>query len=78
VHAPNLAGLFGKPVPLSNGTTVVADERYVRDSILLPEREVAAGYAPIMPSFAGQISEDDIIDLIAYIKSLADTREHPK
>ena len=78
VHAPNLAGLFGKPVPLSNGTTVVADERYVRDSILLPEREVAAGYAPIMPSFAGQISEDDIIDLIAYIKSLADTKERPK
>jgi cytochrome c oxidase subunit 2 len=78
VHAPNLAGLYGRPVPLADGTTVIADERYVRDSILLPAREVAAGYAPIMPSFAGQISEDDILDLIAYIKSLADTRERPK
>ncbi|HSC22473.1 MAG TPA: cytochrome c oxidase subunit II [Casimicrobiaceae bacterium] len=78
VHAPNLAGLYGRPVPLSDGTTVVADERYVRDSILLPRREVAAGYAPIMPSFAGQISEDDILDLIAYIKSLADTSERPR
>ena len=57
VHAPNLAGLFGRPVPLADGTTVIADERYVRDSILLPKKEVAAGYAPIMPSFAGQIAK---------------------
>ena len=78
VHAPNLAGLFGRPVPLSDGTTVVADERYIRDSILLPAREVAAGYAPIMPSFAGRIGEDDILDLIAYVKSLADTKERPR
>ena len=78
VHAPNLAGLFGRPVPLADGTTVVADERYVRDSILLPQKEVTAGYAPIMPSFAGQIGEDDILDLIAYIKSLAPTKERPR
>jgi cytochrome c oxidase subunit 2 len=78
VHAPNLAGLFGKPVPLSDGSTVIADERYVRDSILVPAKEVAAGYAPIMPSFAGQIDDDQILDLIAYIKSLADAKERPK
>ena len=78
VHAPNLAGVYGRPVPLSDGTTVVADERYIRDSILLPRKEVAAGYAPIMPSFTGQIGEDDILDLIAYIKSLASTKERPK
>jgi cytochrome c oxidase subunit 2 len=78
VHAPNLAGVFGKPVPLSNGTTVVADERYVRDSILVPTKEVAAGYPPIMPSFAGQIDEEGFLDLIAYIKSLAEVKEQPR
>jgi cytochrome c oxidase subunit II len=78
VHAPNLAGIFGKPVPRADGTTVIADERYIRDSILLPAKEVVAGYEPIMPSFAGQIGEDDILDLIAYIKSLADTKERPR
>lgn len=78
VHAPNLAGVFGKPVPLSNGTTVIADERYVRDSILVPTKEVAAGYAPIMPSFAGQIDDEGILDLIAYIKSLAEVKERPR
>jgi len=78
VHAPNLAGLYGGSVPLSDGSTVIADERYIRDSILLPRKEVVAGYAPIMPSFAGQIGEEDILDLIAYIKSLAGTRERPR
>jgi cytochrome c oxidase subunit 2 len=78
VHAPNLAGIFGKPVPLSDGTTTIADERYIRDSILLPRKEVAAGYEPIMPSFAGQISEEDILDLIAYIRSLAGQTERPR
>ncbi len=71
VHAPSLEGLYGRPVPLSNGQMVVADDRYIRDSILLPAREVAAGYAPIMPSFAGQISEDDLLDLLAYIRNLS-------
>ena len=72
VHAPSLESIFGRPVPLSDGTTVIADERYLRDSILLPAKEIAAGYAPIMPSFAGQVSEADLLDLIAYTKSLAD------
>ncbi|MDQ6621358.1 MAG: cytochrome c oxidase subunit II [Pseudomonadota bacterium] len=71
VHAPSLDGLYGRPVPLADGRVVTADERYLRDSILLPQKEVAAGYEPIMPSFAGQIDEDDLLDLIAYIKSLA-------
>jgi len=78
VHAPNLAGLFGRIVPLADGSTVIADERYVRDSILVPTKEVAAGYEPIMPSFAGQIRAEEILDLIAYIKSLANTRERPR
>jgi cytochrome c oxidase subunit II len=77
VHAPPLEGLFGRPVPLQDGRIVTADERYIRDSILLPKREIAAGYLPLMPSFAGQIDEDDVLKLIAYIKSLADKRAAP-
>ena len=50
---------------------VTADERYLRDSILLPKAEVAAGYPDIMPSFAGQIREEDLVRIVAYIKSLA-------
>ena len=69
VRAPNLAGVFGSPVPLSDGSVVVADERYVRDSILDPKREVAAGYQPVMPTFAGQVGEDDLAKLVAYIQS---------
>jgi cytochrome c oxidase subunit 2 len=56
----------------------VADEAYLRDSILLPRKEIAAGYAPIMPSFTGQIGESDLFDLIAYIRSLADTGKRPR
>jgi cytochrome c oxidase subunit 2 len=70
VRAPNLNGVFGSPVPLSDGRVVVADERYVRDSILNPKAEVAAGYAPVMPTFAGQIGEDDLARLVAYIQSI--------
>jgi cytochrome c oxidase subunit 2 len=78
VHAPNLAGVYGKPVPLSDGTTVIADDRYIRDSILLPQKEIAAGYEPIMPSFAGQIGDEEIMDLTAYIRSLANATERPR
>jgi cytochrome c oxidase subunit II len=77
VHAPPLEGIFGRPVPLQDGSIVTADERYIRDSILLPKREIAAGYPPVMPSFAGQIDEADVLKLIAYIKSLADKRPTP-
>jgi cytochrome c oxidase subunit 2 len=71
VRAPSLVGLYGGPVPLSNGTVVTADDRYLHDSIVLPDQQIVAGYAPIMPSFAGQIDEEGILKLIAYIKSLA-------
>jgi cytochrome c oxidase subunit 2 len=70
VRAPSLDGIYGKPVPLSDGRVVIADERYLRDSILRPRSDVAAGYQPVMPSFAGRISEDDLIRIVAYIKSL--------
>ena len=70
VRAPNLHGVFGGPVPLSDGSVVIADEAYVRDSILDPKGQVAAGYAPVMPTFAGQIGEDDLAKLVAYIESI--------
>ena len=72
MRAPPLEGLYGKSVPLQDGTFAVADERYIRDAILRPRAQVPAGYAPLMPSFAGRISEDELIRIIAYIKSLAD------
>jgi cytochrome c oxidase subunit 2 len=70
VRAPNLNGVFGSPVPLSDGSVVIADARYVRDSILDPKGQVAAGYAPIMPTFKGQIGEDDLAKLVAYVESI--------
>jgi cytochrome c oxidase subunit II len=71
VHAPDLSHLYGRTIPLADGSFVRADERYLRDSILLPSKEIAAGYADDMPSFAGRASEEDLLELIEYIKSLA-------
>ncbi|MBA2919455.1 cytochrome c oxidase subunit II [Sphingomonas sp. MAH-20] len=70
VRAPDLNGVYGGPVALQDGRVVSADERYVRDSILMPKSEVAAGYDPVMPSFAGQVGEDDLAKLVAYVQSL--------
>jgi cytochrome c oxidase subunit 2 len=74
VRAPSLEGLFGFAVPLADGRTVVADERYLHDSILTPGTEIVAGYADLMPSYAGIIGEDDLVKLVAYIESLAAER----
>jgi cytochrome c oxidase subunit 2 len=68
VHAPDLRGVFGRTVHLSDGRAVVADEAYLRDSILLPKRDVVAGYEPIMPSFQGQVDEAGLAALIAFLK----------
>jgi cytochrome c oxidase subunit 2 len=69
-RGPNLAGLYGNKAMLSDGTEVLVDDAYLRNSILNPSAQIAAGYAPIMPTFQGQISEDGLIDLVEYIKSL--------
>jgi cytochrome c oxidase subunit II len=69
-RGPNLIGVFGKPVQLEDGRTVIADENYVRESILVPAAKVVSGFKPIMPSFQGQVSEDQLNSLVAYIKSL--------
>jgi cytochrome c oxidase subunit 2 len=70
VRAPPLEGVYGKPVPLQTGQVVTADEGYLRDSILLPNVQIAAGYQPLMPSFQGKVTEEELLELIAYIKSL--------
>ena len=70
VRAPPLEGIYGKPVPLQSGHVVTADESYIRDSILLPQKDVVAGYAPVMPTFQGRISEEELMQIIAYIRSL--------
>ncbi|UCI29337.1 cytochrome c oxidase subunit II [Mesorhizobium sp. B4-1-4] len=71
VRAPSLAGIFGRPVALANQQTVIADERYLRDSILVPNKEIAAGYEPVMPSFDGLVDEGELQMLLAYLKSLS-------
>lgn len=69
-HAPLLQGLYRKPVPLADGTMVTADDQYLRDSILQPARQITAGYDNIMPSFSGHLSEQEIMQLIAYVKAI--------
>jgi len=69
-RAPDLTGLFGKRVRLQGGATVTADEGYIRESILDPAAQVVEGWQPIMPVFKGLVSEEGLLDLIAYVKSL--------
>jgi cytochrome c oxidase subunit 2 len=69
-RAPVLDGLFGRSVALVDGRTIPVDESYVRESILSPAAKVVQGYQPIMPTFKDQISEEEIVQLIKYIKDL--------
>jgi cytochrome c oxidase subunit 2 len=66
-----LGGLFGRPVELEGARAVVADENYLRESIVDPRAKKVKGYQPIMPTFQGQISEEGLLQLVAYIKSLS-------
>ncbi|WP_428375752.1 cytochrome c oxidase subunit II [Lichenicoccus sp.] len=70
VRAPSLAGLFGSPVPLAAGGTILADDGYIRDKILDPDRNLIAGYRQLMPVFKGTIDEGEMMALVSYIKSL--------
>ncbi len=69
-RGPSLAGLFGKPVRLQDGKTIIADENYLRESIVNPQAKIVTGYQPIMPTFKGLVSEEGILQIIAYLKSL--------
>ena len=70
-RGPNLVGAFGKSVLLEDGRTIAADENYVRESILNPTAKVVSGFRPIMPTFQGIVSEEQVNALVAYIKSLS-------
>jgi cytochrome c oxidase subunit 2 len=76
-QGPALAGLFGKTVKLQGGATVIADEDYLRESILDPRAKIVSGYQPIMPTFKGLVSEEGLLQLIAYIKSLHTAERKP-
>jgi cytochrome c oxidase subunit 2 len=69
-RGPVLDGLLGKTVALQSGEMVVADEAYLRESILNPSAKITAGYQPIMPTFQGLVSEEQLLQLIEYVKSL--------
>jgi len=69
-RGPVLAGFYGKTRPLVNGQSVVVDDNYIRESILNPTAKIAAGFQPLMPTFQGQVSEDDLIRLLSYVKSI--------
>ncbi len=73
---PAFAGLFGKPVKLTDGQTVIANDAYIRESILYPTSQIVHGYPPIMPTFKGQVSEEQVLQLTAYIKSLGSTERN--
>ena len=70
-RGPVLAGIFGRPVQLQNGEAVPADEQYLRESILQPSAKVTAGYQPVMPAFQGIVTEEQLLALIEYVKSLS-------
>ena len=69
-RGPVLEGLFGNSVTLQSGETVTVDEAYVRESILTPSAKIAAGFQPIMPTFQGLVTEEQLLELIEYVKSL--------
>lgn len=70
-RGPVLVGLYGSTVTLSDNSTVTADENYIRESILNPQAKLVKGFGPIMPTFQGQVNEDDLLKLLAYIRSLS-------
>ena len=72
-RGPVLNGVAGKPVQLLDGSTVIADDNYLRESIMNPQAKIVAGYQPLMPTFQGLVNEEGLLQLIAYIKSLPGT-----
>jgi len=73
-RGPSLAGVYGRPVKLEDGRTVTADENYIRESILDPGAKIVDGYQPIMPTFQGLVSEEQLNALVAYVKSLSSVK----
>jgi cytochrome c oxidase subunit 2 len=69
-RGPSLAGVYGSKLTLTDGRQILVDDAYLRDAILNPSEHVTAGFAPIMPTYQGQISEDGLIDLVEFIKNM--------
>lgn len=72
-RGPSLNGLFGTEVTLASGETVVADDDYIRESIVNPQAKIVQGYTPLMPTFKNSLSQEDIFQLVTYIRGLAET-----
>jgi cytochrome c oxidase subunit 2 len=70
-RCPSLVNVYGSTVKLAGGATVKADEAYLRESILQPNAKIVAGYQPVMPTFQGLVTEEGVLQLVEYIKSLA-------
>ncbi len=70
-RGPTLEGIYGKMIPLVDGTSVPAEDTYLRESIVRPGAKIVAGYQNLMPTFEGQLSEEELNDLVAYIKTLS-------
>jgi cytochrome c oxidase subunit 2 len=73
-RGPDLAGLFGGDVRLAGGGRTKFDADYVRESLLAPNAKIAEGFQPLMPSYQGQISEEHVLALVAYIESIGAQR----
>jgi cytochrome c oxidase subunit 2 len=71
LRGPSLAGLYGTRITLEDGESLIADDAYIGESILVPAARLTRGFPPLMPTFAGQVSEEDLFQLIVYVKSLA-------
>jgi cytochrome c oxidase subunit 2 len=69
-RGPNLAGVYGSKLTTTDGSQVLVSDAYLRDAILNPSEHVTAGYAPIMPTYQGQISEEGLIDIVEFLKGL--------
>src|ERR1700730_7168493 len=76
--APSLVGVYGNTVRFTSGQTLTADDAYIRESILSPAAKVVSGYKPVMPSFQGQLNEEQILDLVAYVRSIGLSQSHAK
>jgi cytochrome c oxidase subunit 2 len=77
-RGPSLTGVFGSKVTLTDGRTVIADENYLRESIMNSQAKIVQGYQGIMPTFQGQVTEENLMRLIAYIKTLKPAAPAPE
>jgi cytochrome c oxidase subunit 2 len=70
-RGPGLAGIYGKSIDLQGGGTVTVDDTYLRESIVNPQAKIVSGFQPIMPTFQGLVTEEQLLQLIAYVRSLS-------